>query len=71
MTTDHINRWNLLSDDEFLKNIVLYRRFKHMPPIEHSINIDYIIKRCANIGYEFSVGCCGRNYLTQKNDIQK
>lgn len=66
MTTDHINRWNQLTDDDFLAIIKIYRKFKGMAPLEHSINIDYITKRCLQLGYDFSVGCCGRNYITKK-----
>lgn len=65
MTTDHINRWNILTDDEFLAIVKIYRKFKGMAALEHSINIDYITKRCQRLGYDFSVGCCGRNYLTK------
>ena len=67
MTTDHINRWNAMNDTDFLNNIKLYRKFKGIVPLEHSINIDYIIKRCQQLGYDFSVGCCGRNYLTKRD----
>lgn len=70
MTTDHINRWNELNDYAFLESIRWYRKFKGVVPLEHSINIDYITKRCQSLGYDFSVGCCGRNYIT-RNDTEK
>jgi hypothetical protein len=67
MTTDHINRWNNMTDEEFLSVCKHYRKFKGVVAVEHSININYIVKRCQNLGYEFSVGCCGRNYITKKD----
>ena len=66
MTTDHINRWSAMTDTDFLNNIKIYRKFKGTTTPEHSINIDYIVKRCQQLGYDFSVGCCGKNYITKK-----
>jgi hypothetical protein len=71
MTTDHINRWNNMTDNEFLSSIIYYRRFKNVSSLEHSINIDYVVKRCTNLGYDFTSACCGRFTLTKKDDIQK
>jgi len=66
MTTDHINRWNVLPDDEFLKHAAIYRRFKNMNSLEHSINLDYIVKRCDRLGYDFAPACCGKYQLTKR-----
>ena len=71
MTTDHINRWNLMSDDEFIPAARHYRKFRGVTGLEHKINIDYLIKRCNSLGYEFQTGCCNRNYVTKKDDIQE
>ena len=66
MTTDHINRWNAMDDIEFLKHVQLYRKFNNTKPLEHSINLDYIVKRCDRLGYDFGPGCCGKYYLTKR-----
>lgn len=66
MTTDHINRWNLLTDNEFLQHAAIYRRFKGVSSLEHSINLDYIVKRCDRLGYDFVPACCGKYTLTKK-----
>lgn len=74
MTTDHINRWNSMIDNEFLSNIMYYRRFKGVSSLEHSINLDYIVKRCDRLGYDFVPGCCNKYSLIKKmnqNDLQK
>jgi hypothetical protein len=66
MTTDHINRWNSMTDNDFLSSIIYYRRFKNVSSLEHSINLDYVVKRLNRLGYDFSPACCGKYTLTKK-----
>jgi hypothetical protein len=68
MTTDHINRWNVMSDNDFLSSIIYYRRFKNVSSLEHSINVDYVVKRCDRLGYNFGSACCGKFTLSKKED---
>lgn len=67
MTTDHINRWNLMSDDEFLDHAKIYRRFKNVSGLEHNINLDYIVKRCQKLGYTVEPACCGKHNIVKTN----
>jgi hypothetical protein len=66
MTTDHINRWNGMNDSEFIDSARHYRRFRHVNTTEHSINIDYLVKRCDSLGYDFTPGCCGKFTVTKR-----
>ena len=63
MTTDHINRWNLLTDKEFIDHARIYRRFQHVSGLEHKINMDYITDRCLKLGYIVEPACCGKHNI--------
>ena len=57
-----------MNDDEFVPAARHYRRFRGVTGVEHKINVDYLSNRLGKLGYEFSVGCCNRNYVIKKDD---
>lgn len=71
MITEHIQRYQSMTDIEFLKHAGYYKRFKNVTKYEHTYNVDYITQRCLSLGYNFVQGCCGQYSLEKINDTKE
>jgi hypothetical protein len=66
--TEHIKRYDEMTDDDFLNSVKHYRRFKHVSKYDHTLNMDYINERLNKHNLQLTEGCCNKFYI---NDIQK
>lgn len=66
--TEHIKRYDDMTDDDFLNSVKHYRRFKHVSKYDHTLNMDYINNRLNKHNLQLTEGCCNKFYI---NDIQK
>ena len=61
--SDHIQRWNSMDHDTFVKNLRWYRQFTEITDHEHLEHLTYINNRLSAYNLRFVEGCCGRNEL--------
>lgn len=70
IVTEHITRWREQNDIDFISSAKNYRRFKNVTSYEHSFNIDYLTKRCNELGYDFVPACCGKFTISKKETVK-
>ena len=68
--TEHIKRYDEMTEQDFLNSVKHYRRFKHVSKYDHTLNMDYINNRLQKHNLYLSEGCCNKFYI-QQYDIQK
>ena len=74
MTTHHIERYEEMDDQTFLKHAGYYRRFRSTDKLDHQQNIEYLENRLDKLGYVLQQGCCNNYSIVKKekqNEIQQ
>lgn len=63
--TEHIKRFDEMTEQDFLTNVKYYRRFKHISQFDHTLNMDYINGRLKKHNLQLTEGCCNKFYIEE------